>query len=261
VYGPITVGGYLWSLDARSGNWRWLAPVGDGAHYGNPVAVANGVVYTVDLTGFLDGYDAATGIPLLRRPLMLGSGIGMSPSLSWGGVSVARNTVYASVGISSLSNGFIVADRVGGGPGGGGGGGPGGLPPLPVPPTGAGPTVLAGPGAYASTYATPLMVMPRGGSLSFVNTDLPQHDVVSVNGLFASKLIGIGEVAPVDGVDKLADGAYGFYCTIHPRWWSRAEVGCGGSAPWPLPRGKRLPASRRDAARGRPCCPSRDAQW
>jgi plastocyanin len=60
------------------------------------------------------------------------------------------------------------------------------------------------------------MVMPRGGSLSFVNTDLPQHDVVSVNGLFASKLIGIGEVAPVNGVDKLADGAYGFYCTIHP---------------------------------------------
>ena len=36
------------------------------------------------------------------------------PSLSWGGVSVARNTVYAAVGISSLAEGFVVAFKRGG---------------------------------------------------------------------------------------------------------------------------------------------------
>ena len=51
IYGPITVPGYLWSLQAATGGPRWIAPVADVAHYGEPVAVANGVVYTVDLTG------------------------------------------------------------------------------------------------------------------------------------------------------------------------------------------------------------------
>ena len=216
IYGPVTQGGYLWALDSVRGTNGWIAPVADGAHYGQSVAVANGVVYTVDLKGFLDAFDGRNGLPLLHRPLLLGSATGANPVLSWGNVSVARHTVYAGVGVTALANGFIIALRPGGG-GGSGAPAPGpSLPPLP-----AGPTVVAGPGAYVSTYATPAVVMPQGGTLSFVNADVPQHDVTAVtkrNGkpIFNSKLVGLGEVTPVNGVDKLASGNYAFYCTIHP---------------------------------------------
>jgi outer membrane protein assembly factor BamB/plastocyanin len=218
VYGPITVPGYVWSLTAGSGQARWISPVGDGLHWGEPVATANGVVYTVDLTGSLDAFDAATGLPLLHRPMMLGSGAGTNPTFSWGGVSVARHTVYASVGITSLSTGFIIAYR----PGAGGGQGSG--PPPPGPGSGAGlsPTVVAGPGAYATTYATPVMVVGAGGTVSFMNEDLQQHDVTAValgaggQPLFQSRLIGLGELADVKGVSRLKPGSYGFYCSIHP---------------------------------------------
>ena len=80
-------------------------PIADGAHWGEPVAVANGVVYTVDLTGFLDAFDARTGALLAKRPLALG-GTSSPASLSWGGVSVARNTIYAAVGISLARGGL-----------------------------------------------------------------------------------------------------------------------------------------------------------
>lgn len=108
IYGPITVPGYLWSLDT-SGGHRWFGPIGDGAHWGNPVAVANGIVYTVDLRGFLTGYDAATGAPVLARPLWAAGGSGLK--VSWGGVSIARNMVYAAVGITG-GDGYIFGFRL-----------------------------------------------------------------------------------------------------------------------------------------------------
>src|SRR5207253_3892515 len=121
--------------------------------YGESVAVANNVVYTVDLKGFLDAYDARNGIPLLHRPLVLGGPLGPDPVLSWGNVTVARNTVYAGVGVTALPNGFIVALRPGGGVGAGGGGtAPGPAPGPGGPSAGTGATVVAGPGAYVSTY-------------------------------------------------------------------------------------------------------------
>ena len=62
VYGPVTVPSHLWSLSKPDGQLvRWAAPVGDGVHWGNPVAVANGVVYTTTFTGFLNAYDARDG--------------------------------------------------------------------------------------------------------------------------------------------------------------------------------------------------------
>ena len=73
-----------------------------------------------------------------------------------------------------------------------------------------------------TTYATPAIAIPRGGTLSFANADIPQHDVTSVmkdrrgKPIFNSKLVGLGEVTPVNGVNKLASGNYAFYCTIHP---------------------------------------------
>jgi outer membrane protein assembly factor BamB len=227
VYGPVTAPGYVWSVKADNASFRWVGPIADGVHWGNPVAVANGVVYTVDLTGYLNAYDARSGLLLTKRPLLIG---GSKPaSLSWGGVSIARNTIYVSVGIGSLGEGFVVAFRPGGtgdvqgdvettvgnvvsGGGGGGGGG-----------TGLGSAIVAGPGAVYTTYATPVVTAEKGGQLSFVNLDLPQHDVVSDEKapdgrpVFQSKLSGLGEVAPVEGLDRAQSGkAYGFFCSLHP---------------------------------------------
>lgn len=232
VYGPNTLGGYLWSLSSGSGSHRWVGPVGDGVHWGNPVAVANGVVYTVDLAGFLDAFDARTGALIAKRPLALGGPSGLTAS--WAGVAIARHTVYASVGIRGLPEGYIVAFRPGGpadvpedlqesagnlGNGGGGGGGGGD--------DGDGESgsasIVAGPGAYATTYATPAVRTSVGGKVSFVNYDAAQHDVVAEEKgqdgqpLFSSKLIGFNQTAPVNGLDKVKSGqAYGFFCSLHP---------------------------------------------
>lgn len=103
IFGPITAAGYLWSVD-EAGTPRWFAPVADGAHWGNPVSTANGVVYTVDLKGFLNAYDAATGIQVLASPMYIAGG-GLKSS--WGGVSIARNTVYAAVGTLGTAGGII----------------------------------------------------------------------------------------------------------------------------------------------------------
>src|SRR5204863_9364703 len=70
-----------------------------------------GVADTVDLKGFLDAYDAATGVPLLARPMAADIG-STDPVASWGGVSIARNTVYAAVGITGLSNGYVIGYRL-----------------------------------------------------------------------------------------------------------------------------------------------------
>ncbi|MFL5515948.1 MAG: hypothetical protein ACJ8DJ_07315, partial [Gemmatimonadales bacterium] len=59
--------------------------------------------------------------------------------------------------------------------------------------------------------------------LSYINLDPVQHDVTSdqLGGdghpLFSSKLSGLGEVSPVQGLDKVQSGqTYGFHCSIHP---------------------------------------------
>jgi len=215
IYGPITLAGYVWSIKSSNGGLRWVSPVADGAHWGEPVSVANGIAYTVDLKGFLDAYDAATGAPLLHRPIVAGSATGSNPVLSWGGVSIARNTVYAAVGITALSDGFIVAFKPGGGEGGGGGGG-GGLPPLPS--VGNGSTVVAGPGSYNTTYWTPIVLVQAGSEkLSFLNLDLQRHDITSKNGLFNSDLAGLGQTVQVRFHTHLQAGkTYAFYCTLHP---------------------------------------------
>ena len=67
------------------------------------------------------------------------------------------------------------------------------------------------------------MVTQPGGPLSFVNLDVVQHDVVAKDKgpdggpLFKSKLIGLAESAPVEGLEKVQSGqSYGFYCSLHP---------------------------------------------
>jgi polyvinyl alcohol dehydrogenase (cytochrome) len=123
LYGPHTVGSYMWSVNATDGAPRWVAPVGSGANWGPPATHANGVIYTVELDGFLDAFDAATGAPLLRYPLMAspdspGAVVPLTnrPPLSWGGVSVARHRVYVSAGVGltsagqpSVPTGYVIA--------------------------------------------------------------------------------------------------------------------------------------------------------
>jgi polyvinyl alcohol dehydrogenase (cytochrome) len=103
IYGPITVGGYLWSLD-DSGGYRWFAEAADGAHWANPVTYANGIVYTSDLKGFLHAYDAATGVEIMTQPMFLA---GEGNKTSWAGIAVARNTVYAAIGTLGTGGGLV----------------------------------------------------------------------------------------------------------------------------------------------------------
>lgn len=94
--------------------------------------------------------------------------------------------------------------------------------------------VVAGPGAWSSTYATPLVVYEEGGSVVFRNADLLNHDVVSIERggdeapwcvgyakgdcpLFWTPLIGLGQSVPVYGLDATVPGdTYRYYCTLHP---------------------------------------------
>ena len=240
VFGPITVGGYLWSVGAAEGRHRWVAPLADAAHWGNPVSVANGVVYTMDAGGSLNAFDERTGTLLAKRPVAIG-GTKSPASLSWAGVSIARNTIYAATGLGSLARGYIVAYRPGapqdlpddvletvtggggGGDDGGGGGEDGGGDDGGSEPSAAGGAIVAVPGSTYTTYATPVMTTRPGGPLSFMNFDLPQHDVIADDKgpdgkpLFMSKLSGLGEIAPIEGLDRVKSGqTYGFFCSLHP---------------------------------------------
>jgi polyvinyl alcohol dehydrogenase (cytochrome) len=235
VFGPITVGGYLWSVDQAAGGHKWVAPIGDGAHWGNPVSTANGIVYTVDFRGFLDAYDAATGVSLLHRSLNLGGPA--APTLSWGGVSIARGTIYAAVGMTGLPDGQVVALRplAGGVPVPAPSGGPG-LGPEDQ----ASPRIVAGPQAQFSGYLTPAMVASKGsGKVIYTNLDVVRHDVVQdvrTDGVaskgkdpwckrfakgkcpvFWAPLLGLGESADLQGLKNTQPGkTYTFYCSLHP---------------------------------------------
>lgn len=114
LYGPHTIGGYMWSLEKNAGMQRWISPFADAIHWGPPATHANGVVYSVDLKGMLVGMEASTGVQILNRPLLPET----APDLpiSWGGVSVARNTIYASIGVGltsaglgSVPGGYVIA--------------------------------------------------------------------------------------------------------------------------------------------------------
>lgn len=100
IYGPSTIGGELWSID-NGGGYQWFSTDGGPLKF-NATSVANGVVYTTDMTGFLVAREASTGVVLNRIPL---------GGPSWGGVSIAGGTVFAAVG-SQSNSGYIAAYRV-----------------------------------------------------------------------------------------------------------------------------------------------------
>lgn len=100
--------GIAFSFDGDSGATNWASPTADAVRY-NPMSAAAGVVYTVNVAGFLDGYDASTGALIVRRPLA-GPETGLDPTVALAsGVSIARGKVFATVGTSLGENGFVVA--------------------------------------------------------------------------------------------------------------------------------------------------------
>jgi hypothetical protein len=75
----------------------WWSPMSDVAHY-EPVSVAAGVQYTLDLHGFLHAWDTRTGKVLLLRSLLVDAGTDAAAYDSSSGVAIAYHTVYAAAG-------------------------------------------------------------------------------------------------------------------------------------------------------------------
>ena len=218
VYVAVT-GGNLYSLNRDSGTIQWATPLTGGLRM-NGLAVANGVLYSLnDAVGTLQAFDTANGVPLFAHPFSQDTQSPMHDMGNSSGVSVARNTVFATSQWDSTSTLFAL--QLGAGGGGGGGGGT----PLPEPPAvpAAETTIATGPSAQATGYLPPVVTMARGGKASYVNADIVRHNVVSVakgadgKPLFSSgTLSAAGESKPVVGVEKLAPGTYQFLCQPHP---------------------------------------------
>ena len=101
IYGPDTPAGEQWAL-TTAGLPAWLSSDIGPLHY-NPTTVANGVVYTTDMSGFLTLREASTGAVLLKLPL---------PGMAYGGVSVAGGYVFANTG-TQANTGYVVGYRAG----------------------------------------------------------------------------------------------------------------------------------------------------
>lgn len=105
---------------------------------------------------------------------------------------------------------------------------------IPAPAPAAGTPIVAGPGGWLTTYATPVAVTQPGGVVVIVNADVMWHDVISnATGpdtqpwcggfpagacpLFWSDRALTGETQPVQGLENAVPGqAYSFYCGPHP---------------------------------------------
>ncbi|HWC37099.1 MAG TPA: PQQ-binding-like beta-propeller repeat protein [Acidimicrobiales bacterium] len=108
IAGPISAPGYLWSVQGTTGARKWVtAGAGDPVHF-SPVAISNGVVYSLVSSGFLGAWSEQTGLPLAQ--ISLAKPGATSPAASLGGVSVADGLVIANTGTQG-SNGSIVAFR------------------------------------------------------------------------------------------------------------------------------------------------------
>ena len=95
IYVAVT-GGNLYALDRDTGGVQWATPMTGTFRY-NGVAVANGIVYSLnDATGTLQAFDASSGAQLFAHPFSQDTGEPMNDMGNSSGVSVARNTVFAT---------------------------------------------------------------------------------------------------------------------------------------------------------------------
>lgn len=127
IYAEGTPGGLMWSL-SHDGGAQWASPVADGGHY-QAISTANGVVYTIDNYGTLGAWDAASGAPLLRRPLSQDTQ-NVNAAATSAGIAIADHTVFvsaasgpggaaAAIGVAppdGSASGVIVAYRLASGP-------------------------------------------------------------------------------------------------------------------------------------------------
>jgi len=111
VAGVATPGGIAFTLDQADGSSVWTAPTNDGVHY-EGTTVADHVFYTFDTAGFLDLFDAGSGMLINRMQMAADTGEPMA-SLTSAGVSVARNTVFvgASGGTPNSLDSWVIAYR------------------------------------------------------------------------------------------------------------------------------------------------------
>jgi polyvinyl alcohol dehydrogenase (cytochrome) len=109
VDGVATPGGVMFSLDRNAGAINWLSPVADGVHY-QSISAANGVVWTVDGEANLDGFDAASGQPLVRRPLSVDAGAPVT-NVTSAGVAIAEQRLFVAAGGLSYeaAPGYLIA--------------------------------------------------------------------------------------------------------------------------------------------------------
>ena len=209
-------GGNLYSLNRDTGRVQWATPLTGGFRY-NGVAVANGVVYSLnDAAGTLQAFDASDGVPLSAHSFGQETGTPMHDMGNSSGVSVARNTVFATSQWEGASTLFALKL---GASGGGGEPPPSGGPPPPE--GGGGPSATDGlaataPGSTYYGFVTPFVVIDQGGKVSYTNGDVVRHNVASTQGLFRSALANTGETVTVEGTEKLGPGTYEFLCEPHP---------------------------------------------
>jgi len=96
--------GEMVAVGGDDGLPAWASPIAGGFTY-NPVSVANGVVWSVDSSGFLDAFDASTGAPVLKRRLQDDTGVAMNETTTSSGIAIARNTLYTA------ATSFVLAYR------------------------------------------------------------------------------------------------------------------------------------------------------
>jgi polyvinyl alcohol dehydrogenase (cytochrome) len=99
IYGPNSAAGEIWAL-GLGGQLNWVSSDGGPLHFSS-VSIANGVVYSTDMSGLLTARDAATGAVLAHLPM---------GGPSWGGVAIAGDYVFAVTGTQGAS-GYVVAFR------------------------------------------------------------------------------------------------------------------------------------------------------
>jgi outer membrane protein assembly factor BamB len=87
--------------------------VADGIHY-QSTSAADGVVWTVDSQANLDGFDAATGQALVRRPLSVDAGVPIVNNTS-SGIAIAEHELFVAAGGGGYASttGYLVAYRAG----------------------------------------------------------------------------------------------------------------------------------------------------
>ena len=211
-------GGNLYSLNRDTGAVQWATPETGSFRY-NGLAVANGIVYSLhDAAGMLQAFNAATGAQLFAHPFIQDTGEPMHDMGNSSGVSVARNTVFATAQAGGTSTLFALKL---GATGGGGGGEPPPSEEQPPPPEDGGGrssegVIATGPGATSYGYLTPFATISKGATATYINMDALRHNVASTDGLFRSELAGTGETVMVTGTEKLNPGTYQFFCEPHP---------------------------------------------